>query len=121
MIASLWHDHRLTGTFCALALLALSGCAGIGAAPGSTPGVPVASSDPIAIFVGSGTPGSSGTVVLPETGQAVQVRVVRAYHAASGRECREATIGTQGARVYCRLGDGWIAARPLLTSSPVRT
>ena len=122
MLARHWHDHGLKGAFFALALLAVAGCAGNGAAPSPDMGQPVATNDPIALFAASASPGSSGTVVLPETGQSVQVRLLRAYAAASGRECREVAIGpSQMQRVFCRAGNGWVPARPLLAGATGRS
>lgn len=121
MIARHWHNRRRSGVVFTLAIVALSGCTGTSEGPVPSAAQQAAMNDPIAIFAGSATPGTAGAVTLPETGQAVQVRVVRAYAAASGRECREVAIGNQGLRVYCRIGNGWIAARPLLTNfSPQR-
>lgn len=78
--------------------------------------------DPVALFAASASPGSAGTVVLPDTGQSVQVRLVRVYAAASGRECRQVALGpAQSTRVICRVGDGWVSARPLLTGSTGRS
>ena len=50
------------------------------------------------------------------------VRVVRAYNAGSGRECRELAIGGGTASrpaLYCEGPAGWEAARPLLRGGAV--
>ncbi|HYF09856.1 MAG TPA: DVU3141 family protein [Acetobacteraceae bacterium] len=103
-------------------LLLVAGC-GPQAAPGSPdPAAPVAATDPVAIFAASSSPGAEGTVVIPETGQAVRVRLVRAYAAASGRECREVAVsGSPGSRVICRTEAGWIGARPLVSGGVPRS
>jgi hypothetical protein len=54
----------------------------------------------------------------PATGELLNVRVVRAYAAASGRQCREYLVTSQGggepkSRVACVKGDRWVDARPL--------
>lgn len=69
------------------------------------------------------SPGADDTVVLPATGQTARVRLVRAYAAASGRECREVLVGTGGggtSRLLCRAGEGWREARPLITAGTGR-
>ncbi|MBB5689399.1 hypothetical protein GXW77_15700 [Roseomonas alkaliterrae] len=61
--------------------------------------------------------------MLPATGQTARVRLVRAYAAASGRECREVLVGTGGggtSRLLCRAGEGWREARPLITAGTGR-
>lgn len=92
-----------------LAPLLLAGCGG--SIPGSamfsalsSPAVPppagavlaapVAPTDPIAAFALSTPAGGSGTVSV--NGIAQPARVVRVYHAASGRECRELVLGAGG-------------------------
>ncbi|WP_439598705.1 hypothetical protein [Falsiroseomonas sp.] len=84
--------------------------------PAAAPaGVP-ASTDPVVIFAGQAQPGSSQRIVLPD-GQTAQVRVVRAYNAASGRECREVLVGSgmvERSRLVCAVPGGWVEARPLL-------
>ncbi len=73
--------------------------------------------DAIALFAASATPGSVGNVVVPETGQNVRVRLVRAYAAASGRECREVALSTATQnRILCRSERGWVEAQPLIRS-----
>ncbi|MFN3447103.1 MAG: hypothetical protein ACK44F_00260 [Roseococcus sp.] len=69
-------------------------------------------SDPLAAFAASATPGATGVV------EGQPARLLRVYHAASGRECREVLLGTgmsQRAAVACRQPDGSFASsRPLL-------
>ena len=105
-----------------VALLAISGCArlgGEGVAGGSAPppGIGVASSDPVVVFAGRARPGTQERVVMAD-GQSAQVRVVRSYNAASGRECRELLVGSgmvERPRLVCATGNGgWAEARPLL-------
>jgi hypothetical protein len=48
---------------------------------------------------------------------------VRAYSAASGRECREVLVRTGGGaqtRLLCSAGSGWREARPLLRDAAAR-
>lgn len=103
----------------------LAGLAGLAACNGqrvesaAEPGFAPAQ-DPIALFAASSTPGAEGTVTIPETGQAVRVRLVRAYAAASGRECREVSLGGSRTRLLCRANGGWIEARPLLRDAAAR-
>ena len=103
------------------ALLLLAGC---GADRQTTtlaaaPAVAAAQQDPLGRFVGSMPPGQPGTVVLAD-GRTTEARVVRAYAAASGRECREVILGagtTGRASLICQSEGQWIAARPLLLGS----
>ena len=105
------------------ALLLLAGCgaqrqaATLAAAP--VPANVPAPLDPLGRFVAAAPPGQAGTVVLAD-GRATQVQVVRAYAAASGRECREVILGTGGvgrASLLCQSDGQWVAARPLLLGS----
>lgn len=100
-------------------VLILAGCAG---QAGDSPDVaPVARApDAIALFAASATPGSEGQVTIPETGQRVSVRLIRAYAAASGRECREVAVGGARTRLICRIDGGWIEARPLVAAQSGR-
>ncbi|HWT08281.1 MAG TPA: DVU3141 family protein [Roseomonas sp.] len=106
------------------AVLLLAGCAetGVAPAPGAEAAVaPI--SDPVVAFAASAGPGAQETVTLPSTGQTVQLRLVRAYAAASGRECREVQMGTGGgssSRLLCSAGTGWREARPLIRGTTGR-
>ena len=85
------------------------------------PAAPI--SDPVVAFAASASPGAEDTVLLAETGQSARVRLVRAYAAASGRECREVLVGTGTGgrtRLLCRAGEGWREARPLIGSASGR-
>jgi hypothetical protein len=109
------------------ALLALGACAngggGLGfgsrsAAPAATStAAPAAITDPVAAFAAQSRPGAQGTVTLAG-GQSASVRLVRAYQAASGRECREVLVGSgmaERAQLVCATeGGGWAPSRPLL-------
>jgi hypothetical protein len=112
--------------FAGLLLAGLAGCAGGGTTPGGAGagvGAPVPIEDPVVMFAASATPGAEDTVLLPATGQSARVRLVRAYAAASGRECREVQVATGGgarSRLLCRAGDGWREARPLLREASGR-
>ncbi len=96
----------------ALVVAALvAGCAEPGTmmAPGAGEG-PAAISDPVVAFAAAALPGAEDSVVLPSTGQTAQLRLVRAYSAASGRECREVLVRTGGGaqtRLLCSAGSGW--------------
>jgi hypothetical protein len=102
-------------------LLLLAGCAETTDAPTASVEGPLAPiSDPVVAFAASAGPGSQETVTLPSTGQTVQLRLVRAYAAASGRECREVQVGAGRAanvRLLCSAGTGWREARPLIRGS----
>lgn len=106
-----------------LGLLLLAGCSGgfpLGgagrAAPAATPAQTV-TSDPVAAFAASAQPGSQGQLVLAG-GQSANVRLIRVYHAASGRECREVLVGAgmaERSQVVCATeGGAWVPSRPLL-------
>jgi hypothetical protein len=107
-------------------LAALVGCADGTATPGGGGagiGAPVPIEDPVVMFAASALPGTEDTVLLPGTGQSARVRLVRAYAAASGRECREVQVATGGgarSRLLCRAGEGWREARPLLREGSAR-
>jgi hypothetical protein len=99
----------------------LAGCAGNGAGPstgvGAAAGAAVPIDDPVVGFAATAAPGAEDTVRLAGTGQTARVRLVRAYAAASGRECREVMVAAGGgtqSRLLCRAGEGWREARPLL-------
>jgi len=120
------HDSArgMTKALLGCALL-LAGCAldttDTTAGAGVTP-API--SDPVIAFAAAGGgAGAEETVTLPSTGQTVRVRLVRAYTAASGSECREVEVGTGGgaySRLVCSAGTGWREARPLLRSASSR-
>jgi hypothetical protein len=58
-------------------------------------------------------------VTLAQNGMPTRVRLLRAYNAASGRECREVLVGTglqERSRLVCQADDSWQEARPLLRS-----
>ncbi|MBU8541226.1 DVU3141 family protein [Falsiroseomonas tokyonensis] len=104
-----------------LGLIALAGCSrgvgeGLFSGPAAAPASAPASTDPVVIFAGQAAPGTSQRIALPD-GQTAQVRVVRAYNAASGRECRELLVGSgmvERSRLVCAVPGGWVEARPLL-------
>jgi hypothetical protein len=76
--------------------------------------------DPIALFAASASPGAEGSVVTG-SGQSVRVRLLRAYSAASGRECREVTVsGSANSRVFCQSAGAWTEARPLISTTQLR-
>lgn len=105
-------------------LLALSGCEapGAGSAP-QTVAAPAQSLHPVTAFAAESAPGAVGQVVLPETGQMAHLRLVRAYAAASGRECREVLVRSSGqerTRLFCHDGQTWIEARPLVSGAAAR-
>jgi hypothetical protein len=103
---------------CGLLVLAACGRAGepgqAGAAQAAAPAMPA---DPIVAFAATARPGAESRIVLTD-GRPASVRLLRSYHAASGRECREVAVGTgtaQSAQLVCAAEGGtWVAARPLL-------
>ncbi|MGG5812505.1 hypothetical protein [Falsiroseomonas sp. CW058] len=90
---------------------------GRGAAdPAAAAAVPAVPGDPVVAFAARAQPGTSDRVTLPG-GQAATVRLVRAYHSANGRECREVRVAAglaERARIVCAAEGGWAEARPLL-------
>jgi len=118
----------LSRTLCAaLALGLLAGCgagsgglrspfgAGRSATPAAATPIPP-SNDPVIAYAARALPGQEGRVTLAG-GQSATVRVVRAYIAASGRECREVLVGAglaERTRLVCAAETGWADARPLL-------
>jgi len=113
------------------AVLLLGGCAGLGAGPGgmgelligqSAPQLPPPAGsqpprlpmDPLAAFAMAHPPGHEGSVEI--NGVAEPARVLRAYHAASGLECREVMLGRLG-QERAQLACGQELAQPLLRGS----
>jgi hypothetical protein len=116
--------RRGTGpTTCALALLgllALGACAGRGGQQdqaGAAQAAAALPADPLVAFAATALPGTESRVVLAD-GRPANVRLLRSYHAASGRECREVVVGAgtaQRTQLVCQAEGGtWAAARPLL-------
>jgi hypothetical protein len=114
-----------TGTSTPLALLGalllLAGCGADRQAStlAASPLVAAVQQDPLSAFMAGAAPGQAGTVVLAD-GRTTQARVVRAYAAASGRECREVILGAGyagQASLLCQAEGQWVAARPLLLGS----
>jgi hypothetical protein len=108
-----------------LALLALGACAGRdGQSAGGPAAQPVAAAptDPVVAFAAQAQPGAESRIILAG-GQPANVRLLRSYNAASGRECREVLVGagtTQRAQLVCQAeGGAWVAARPLLRGGGV--
>ena len=121
-------SHRRTNRWFVLGMLAVAtpGCSTIFFDDGRTarPADPAAATagspaDPVTAFAAAAAPGSETVAVLPEAGGSARLRLLRAYTAASGRECREVLIGTglsERTRLVCRQeGGGWAPARPLLS------
>lgn len=82
---------------------------------GSPPPPPISSLDPLSQFALTSSQGSEGTVAL--AGVAERARVIRAYNAASGRQCREILFGSGGgerAQLVCGDANGFQLATPLL-------
>ena len=109
---------RLAGL--AMMLGPLAGCAAM--MPGGSVGTaaqPVAAAEPMSplvAFAAAAQPGSETTLGMPGGGIA-RVRLLRAYNAASGRECREVLIGSgldERTRLVCGADGQWAEARPLL-------
>jgi hypothetical protein len=124
---------RAAGLSALLAALLLGGCAGSGgmaellsglSAPqvpppaGSVPAMPRLPMDPLAAFAMANPPGHQGSVEI--NGVAEPARVLRAYNAASGLECREMILGSFGqerAQLACGDASGYQMAQPLLRGS----
>jgi 17 kDa common-antigen outer membrane protein len=89
------------------------------AEPAAAPAAVASPSDPVAAFAAAAVPGSETVAALPGAGGNARLRLLRAYNAASGHECREVLIGTgvaERTRLVCRREDGvWASARPLLS------
>lgn len=82
---------------------------------GSPPPPPVTSLDPLSQFALASGPGTEGTVQL--AGVAERARVLRAYTAASGRQCREILFGNgigERSQLVCGDAHGFQVAPPLL-------
>ncbi len=85
---------------------------------GAQPMVQRAATDPLSQFAMASGPGTEGQVVLAN-GVSERARVLRAYSAASGRECREVLLGQGGgerSELICGNANGFQVARPLLRS-----
>lgn len=117
------------GAWLALPLLVLAGCgteSGGSRSPVVSPAVPMPpprQPDAVGQFIGSAAPGQQA-VIAPTPGAApVQVRMVRAYFAGSGRNCREAAIGGGAyarSAIYCEdPRQGWTETRALLRGGAV--
>ncbi|GGC41798.1 hypothetical protein GCM10011504_20300 [Siccirubricoccus deserti] len=108
--------------------MSLIGCAGLGMGPmGTAPtaqGTAVAvPADPLLAFAATAAPGMESSVTLPQTGRPTRVRLLRAYNAASGHECREVLLGSgleERSRLVCQADGTWREARPLLRSGTAR-
>lgn len=120
-----WRGGEREATIALLGgLLLLAACAETTTEPTAAAGGPVAPiTDPVVAFAASAGPGAEDTVTLPSTGQTVRLRLVRAYAAASGRECREVQVGAgtgSTSRLLCGAGNGWREARPLIRDATGR-
>ena len=100
----------------------LAGCTTLTTPGAGAPAAPVAVAepmDPLVAFAANAQPGAETTLALPSSGP-TRVRVLRAYNAASGRECREVLVGSglgERARLVCGAEGQWAEARPLLRGS----
>jgi hypothetical protein len=110
-----------TGLFVVFALLAgCGGPAGSGRTGEAVPAAPRPILDPIAAFAADPPTEAQAQVFLADRNEAVTLRIVRQYAAASGRECREVRVSQRGGdslRLFCRAGTGWIEARPLVAQT----
>lgn len=124
---TVWMSNRnrrmaLRNVLVALTLLGLAAC-DLGSGPGPVTGAgPVAPPDPVAVFAASAQPGGTAGIVLAD-GRPATVRLLRSYHAASGRECREVQVNAglaAGRQLVCEMdGGGWASVRPLLRGGGV--
>jgi hypothetical protein len=102
--------------------MSLLGCASLGVGSmGTAPATPIAAAavptDPLLAFAATAAPGTEGSVTPAQTGRPTRVRLLRAYNAASGRECREVLLGSgleERSRLVCQADGTWREARPLL-------
>lgn len=120
----------LLALFSLAGILIVSGCGNQNLASRMNPNAPrpttaatapVVSTDPVIAFAARAQPGQNDRVTL-ENGQSASVRLVRSYHAASGRECRELVVGAgleERQRLICAGETGWSDARPLLRGGTV--
>lgn len=106
------------------AVLLTSGCAmpsflrGRGA-PVESSAIPARPMEPLALFASRALPGQEDRVEPSPGYPPVPVRLVRAWNAGSGRECREVAVGGRrdaSSQIFCENGAAWEAARPLLRS-----
>ena len=89
---------------------------------GSPPPAARVATDPLSQFALASSQGTEGSLVNA-SGVAERARVLRAYTAASGRECREILLGNGGgerSQLVCGDAAGFQVARPLLRGSGVR-
>jgi hypothetical protein len=108
----------------AFVVLLLTGCGNtdlVGrphAGQGMAPEAVQAPTDPVVAFAARAQPGA--TELLLDAGRPVRATLVRAYHAASGRDCRQVQLDTGAEmrlRLVCSEGGRWAEARPLLRGS----
>lgn len=104
------------------AVLALSGCAGTGA-PGASTTTDISASDSALLdealheFLASAPQGTMVSADSTPWGNDIELRAGPAYHAASGRQCRQLVIegGSQSGEnqqaLACEAGEGWEAQR----------
>jgi len=120
--------RRLPLLALALASSLLAGCgtmSGTGGTPPATgaasAAIPLRPADPLAAFAARAQPGQQEDIAPAPGNPPVTVRLVRSYAAASGRDCRELSVGFRAARpaLYCEEPGGWAAARPLLRGGAV--
>jgi len=80
-----------------------------------------AQQDALGQFVAHAAPGQESTVTMSD-GRPARVQVLRAYAAASGRECREVLMGGTAGRasLLCESEGQWVATRPLLGGGGAR-
>ena len=104
-----------------LAFLSVAGCAQLTGPAAETAPPPRAAApgpmDAVTTFAATARPGAETTLPLDESGRSARVRLLRAYNAASGRECREVLIGggmEERSRLLCQADGQWAEARPLL-------
>lgn len=117
-----WLKHMGRLALFATVAVAAGGCANAGdlwrrvSGGGTAPAPSAAPTDSVLAFVANAGPGMRATVPTAEGMR--EVRVVRAYFAASGRECREVTLalpgGPEQTRLACATGNGWDWSAPLL-------
>lgn len=106
----------LSGLLCAA--VALSGCAGAQTRAAAPSPALYTTPTSIATFVAKAPLGEAVAMPADAEHPAVKVQVISAYHAASGRSCRQYLLIDQVGRgqphLACDVGQGWADVRPLV-------
>jgi len=110
----------LTHAGALIALACAAGCAQVPAKPAAETAAMQRSSATTSIvdYVSKADVGQSSSVAPADGQQAVTVRVISAYAAASGRTCRQYVVTEAGGKsrphLACSGDQGWVEVRPLI-------